>query len=83
MNELKETALSLPENAVSWHFPLLLRHQNSRLGQAGIRPGWRNFTISLRRFNGVKCIASGLRKLSWNAERVFELIGVNKPVLLW
>ena len=36
----------------------------------------RNLVISLLRLNGVKSIASGLRKLSWNSERSLELIGV-------
>jgi hypothetical protein len=36
----------------------------------------RNLAISLLRLNGVKCIAAGLRKISWNSERALELIGV-------
>jgi hypothetical protein len=36
----------------------------------------RNLAISLLHLNGVKCIASGLRKLSWNAERALKLVGV-------
>ena len=36
----------------------------------------RNLVISLLSLNGVKCIASALRKHSWNAECALELIGV-------
>ena len=36
----------------------------------------RDLVISLLRLNGVKSIASGLRKLSWNAELALELIGI-------
>jgi hypothetical protein len=36
----------------------------------------RNLVISLLRLNGVKCIASALRKISCNSERALELIGV-------
>ncbi len=36
----------------------------------------RNLAISLLRLNGVNWIASGLRKLSWNAELALELIGI-------
>lgn len=36
----------------------------------------RNLAISLLRLNGVKCIASALRRISWNSERALELIGI-------
>jgi len=36
----------------------------------------RNLAISLLRLNGIKNIASGLRKHSWNIESALELVGV-------
>ncbi|MQL51303.1 transposase [Desulfofundulus thermobenzoicus] len=36
----------------------------------------RNLAISLLRLHGFKNIASGLRKLSWNAELALAMIGV-------
>ncbi len=36
----------------------------------------RNLAISIFRLHGITNIAAGLRRLSWNAERALQMIGV-------
>lgn len=67
------------ENSLHWVRDVTFDEDRSQI-RTGSAPrvfaSMRNLAISLLRLNGVKCIASGLRKLSWNAERALELIGV-------
>lgn len=67
------------ENSLHWVRDVTFDEDRSQI-RTGSAPRvfatMRNLAISLLRLNGVKCIASGLRKLSWNPERALELIGV-------
>jgi len=67
------------ENSLHWVRDVTFDEDRSQI-RTGAAPRvfatMRNLAISLLRLNGVKYIASGLRKLSWNAELVLELIGV-------
>ena len=67
------------ENSLHWVRDVTFDEDRSQI-RTGSAPrvfaSMRNLAISLLHLNGVKCIASGLRKLSWNAERALELVGV-------
>jgi len=67
------------ENSLHWVRDVTFDEDRSQI-RTGSAPRvfatMRNLAISLLRLNGVKCIASGLRKLSWNAELTLELIGI-------
>jgi len=67
------------ENSLHWVRDVTFDEDRSQI-RTGAAPRvfatMRNLVISLLRLNGVKCIASGLRKLSWNAELAMELIGI-------
>lgn len=67
------------ENSLHWVRDVTFYEDRSQI-RTGSAPRvfatMRNLAISLLRLNGVKCIASGLRKLSWNAELALELIGI-------
>ena len=67
------------ENSLHWVRDVTFDEDRSQI-RTGSAPRvfatMRNLVISLLRLNGVKSIASGLRKLSWNSERSLELIGV-------
>jgi len=67
------------ENSLHWVRDVTFDEDRSQI-RTGAAPRvfatMRNLVISLLRLNGVKCIASGLRKLSWNAELALELIGI-------
>jgi predicted transposase YbfD/YdcC len=67
------------ENSLHWVRDVIFDEDRSQI-RTGSAPrvfaAMRNLVISLLRLSGVKCIASGLRKLSWNVERALELIGV-------
>ena len=67
------------ENSLHWVRDVTFDEDRSQI-RTGSAPrvfaSMRNLVISLLRLNGVKCIASALRKLSWNVERTLELIGV-------
>lgn len=67
------------ENSLHWVRDVTFDEDRSQI-RTGSAPRvfatMRNLVISLLRLNGVKSIASGLRNLSWNAERALELIGV-------
>ena len=67
------------ENSLHWVRDVTFDEDRSQI-RTGAAPRvfatMRNLVISLLRLNGVKSIASGLRKLSWNAELALELIGI-------
>ncbi|HCJ79496.1 MAG TPA: hypothetical protein DHV84_05855 [Desulfotomaculum sp.] len=67
------------ENSLHWVRDVTFDEDRSQI-RTGSAPrvfaSMRNLVISLLRLNGVKCIASALRKIRWNAERALELIGV-------
>jgi len=67
------------ENSLHWVRDVTFDEDRSQIRTGSVLRVFasiRNLAISLLRLNGVKCIASGLRKLSWNAERALELVGV-------
>ena len=67
------------ENSLHWVRDVTFDEDRSQI-RTGASPRlfatMRNLAISLLRLNGIKNIASGLRNLSWNAERALKLIGV-------
>lgn len=67
------------ENSLHWVRDVTFDEDRSQI-RTGAAPRvfatMRNLAISLLRLNGMKCIASGLRKISWNAELALELIGI-------
>ncbi len=67
------------ENSLHWVRDVTFDEDRSQI-RTGFVPRvfatMRNLAISLLRLKGEKCIASALRKISWNAERSLELIGI-------
>jgi predicted transposase YbfD/YdcC len=67
------------ENSLHWVRDVTFDEDRSQI-RTGAAPRvfatMRNLAISLLRLSGFKYIASGLRKLSWNAELALKLIGI-------
>ncbi|WP_375167416.1 ISAs1 family transposase [Desulfofundulus thermocisternus] len=67
------------ENSLHWVRDVTLNEDQSQI-RTGSAPcviaSIRNLAISLLRLRGFKNIASGLRKLGWNAELALSLIGI-------
>lgn len=67
------------ENSLHWVRDVILDEDRSQI-RTGSAPrvfaSIRNLAISLLRLRGFKNIASGLRKLGWNAELALSLIGI-------